>query len=148
MTDRLEKKFERLLSQTAKLTYYKEKAQKSEQDLQRSVEFMRSALYAIQREFHDETVQVSTHFYQAVEHFLCCSNVLFGQKNQDSRCAERDFIMRILEEEGEGEVDLDQIEDEDPLMLQQTFLVEEDRRMCEMQQELQPLLSQESAIKK
>jgi len=40
--------------------------------------------------------------------------------------------MRILEEEGEGEVDLDQIEDEDPLMLQQTFLVEEDRRMCEM----------------
>ena len=56
MTDRLEKKFERLLSQTAKLTYYKEKAQKSEQDLRRSVEFMRSALYAIQREFHDETI--------------------------------------------------------------------------------------------
>ena len=47
MEDKMEKKMEQLLKQTAKMQYYKEKAQKSEQDLLRSVEFMRSALYAI-----------------------------------------------------------------------------------------------------
>ena len=59
MVDRIEKKVDKLVKQTAKLQYYREKAQKSERDLLRSVEFMRSALFAIQREFHDETVQVS-----------------------------------------------------------------------------------------
>ena len=60
MLDKMENKFNQLLSQTAKMQYYREKAQKSEHDLQRSVEFMRSALFAIQREFHDETIEVST----------------------------------------------------------------------------------------
>ena len=60
MVEKIEGKLSKLLSDTARMQYYREKAQKSEQDLLRSVEFMRSALFAIQREFHDETMQVST----------------------------------------------------------------------------------------
>lgn len=59
MVEKMESKLNQLLTQTAKMQYYREKAQRSEQDLQRSVEFMRSALFAIQREFHDDTIEVS-----------------------------------------------------------------------------------------
>ena len=52
---KLEKKFGNLLQETTRLKYYKEKSEKSLKDLETSVEFMRSALFAIEREFTDET---------------------------------------------------------------------------------------------
>ena len=50
---KLEKKFSKLLTETTRLNYYKDKQEKSRKDLETSVEFMRSA---IEREFADETV--------------------------------------------------------------------------------------------
>lgn len=44
----------------------------------------------------------------------------------------------------QGDFDLDWIEDDDPLVLQQTFMVQEDRRQCEYQQSINPIMSQET----
>jgi len=57
--DALDKKCKSLLQLTSKLAMLEHKAAKNKQDLERSVAFMRSALFAIQTQFAQLTENVS-----------------------------------------------------------------------------------------
>jgi hypothetical protein len=55
----LDKRYKELLSLTSKMAMYKQKADSSAKDLERSVSFMRSALFAMQSQFTNLTDKVS-----------------------------------------------------------------------------------------